>query len=263
MHGLREREVALIGERSVDQFLRVALILKGIIEGRVGHVELDCALLLGEPELLVPVPVGREDGVASDEDVDDCDLVDDVQDQRFYLCEDELILGEVALLGEVAEQGLVLLLEGFEAAAAVLHREGALGVEGELVVEADDLRAVIAEGFFDVVPFDAAGLLLQSSDHVLVQLLQPVLHHLADLNFLAQLHLLLQVRPHGQDLLVPLPEDDCVNAREQLLEVQLNDGRILRLAQDLQHIVVSKEVEPREFVSLLLKEVVECLLAPF
>lgn len=45
--------------------------------------------------------------------------------------------------------------------------------------------------------------------------------------------------------------------------MQLNDGWILGLAQDLQHVVISKEVKPRELVSFFLEEVVKCLLASF
>lgn len=54
-----------------------------------------------------------------------------------------------------------------------------------------------------------------------------------------------------------------VDAREELFEVELNDGWILGLPQDLEHVVVSQEVETREFVSLFLQVVVEGFLASF
>ena len=49
--------------------------------------------------------------------------------------------------------------------------------------------------------------------------------------------------------------------REELLEVRLDDGRVLGLAEDLEQVVVADEVEAREGLALLLEEVGERLLA--
>jgi hypothetical protein len=43
--------------------------------------------------------------------------------------------------------------------------------------------------------------------------------------------------------------------------MELYDGWVLRLAKDFKHIIITKEVEPGEFVTLFLEEIIECLLA--
>ena len=48
---------------------------------------------------------------------------------------------------------------------------------------------------------------------------------------------------------------------EELLEVRLNNARVLRLAKNFQQVVVADEIEPREARALLLEELGEGLLA--
>ena len=47
-------------------------------------------------------------------------------------------------------------------------------------------------------------------------------------------------------------EGDLKDAAEELLEVALDDGRVLGLAQDLEQVVVTDEIEARELLALLL-----------
>ena len=43
--------------------------------------------------------------------------------------------------------------------------------------------------------------------------------------------------------------------------MKLNDGGVLGLPEDLEHIIVSQKIEPWEFVSFLLQVVIQCFLA--
>ena len=73
-----------------------------------------------------------------------------------------------------------------------------------------------------------------------------------DLYVLAERHDLAVQALHGDDVLVALAELDAVDAGEELLQVRLDDGRVGRLAEDLQQVVVADEVEAREEAALLL-----------
>lgn len=45
--------------------------------------------------------------------------------------------------------------------------------------------------------------------------------------------------------------------------MELNDCRILRLTKDLKHIIITEKIEPREFVTFFLEEIIQSLLAAF
>lgn len=47
-------------------------------------------------------------------------------------------------------------------------------------------------------------------------------------------------------MLAPLVKVHTVDTSEELLEMGLDDGRVLGLAQDLQEVVVTDEVETRQ-----------------
>lgn len=51
---------------------------------------------------------------------------------------------------------------------------------------------------------------------------------------------------HGGDMLAPLVKVHAVDTSKELLQMGLDDGRVLGLAQDLQEVVVTDEVETRQ-----------------
>lgn len=60
---------------------------------------------------------------------------------------------------------------------------------------------------------------------------------------------------------IQLTNIHLLDTREQLLEVRLDDGRVAGLAQNLQQVVITQEVEARELRALLLQEVRQRALA--
>lgn len=52
-----------------------------------------------------------------------------------------------------------------------------------------------------------------------------------------------------------------MDGSEELLHVQLDDGWVLSLGQDLEQILVTKEVKTRELATLQLQIVIQCFLA--
>jgi hypothetical protein len=52
-----------------------------------------------------------------------------------------------------------------------------------------------------------------------------------------------------------------VDTGKEFFEMELNDSWVLRLSKDLEHVIITKEVEPGEFVAFFLKEVIKGLLA--
>jgi hypothetical protein len=86
VHGLSESQIAFICERSIDKFLSIALILKGVIKRRIGHIEFNSAVgLLNEFELLVPVPIINGRRILCHEKVNDGYVVDNIQNEGFDL----------------------------------------------------------------------------------------------------------------------------------------------------------------------------------
>lgn len=61
-------------------------------------------------------------------------------------------------------------------------------------------------------------------------------------------------RDHGDDVLFSGVELNTVYALEEFLQMRLNHSRIGRLAQDLEQVIVSQEVESRKRATLFLKK---------
>ena len=258
-HRLRERQVALVGERRVHELARVALVLVRVRELGRDHPHLD-GLLLGEvvAQLLAPRPVGGRRRVGGELLVDDVDVVDQVHHERLHLEREQLDVGLVRrVLLELAEQ---LLLERVEAAAAAPQRRLAVARERDDLGDAQHLRRRPLE-------VEAGGgervgdVLLQRRLHLRREKLQPRLDGVRDRHRLEQRHDLALERAHRRDRRVALRELHLRDAGEELLEVRLDDDGVLGLAEDLEQVVVADEVEAREALPLLLEEVGERLLA--
>lgn len=98
--------------------------------------------------------------------------------------------------------------------------------------------------------------------HHVLHLKQPLLDGAARLggrDALAEADLLALRREHGQDVELRV-ELEFRDALEALLEVRLDAHRVLRLGQDLEHLVVREEEEAREEEPLLLEIRVEALV---
>ena len=102
---------------------------------------------------------------------------------------------------------------------------------------------------------------LECEHHLLRQLRKPQLDGVADRDSVHEIDRLPFQTLQRLDLLLVVGKVHGVNRLEQLFEVGLDDGRILRLPENLQQVVVPDEVEPREFRPLLLQEVAQRLLA--
>ena len=109
--------------------------------------------------------------------------------------------------------------------------------------------------------FDFLGWFFQGWHHVFIQLVKPVLNYLTDFYLLMQRHFLFQMWSHRQYFVLLISKFDSMDPWEQFFEMKLDDGRVLGLPQDLEHIIISQKIEPWEFVSFLLQVVIQCFLA--
>ena len=135
---------------------------------------------------------------------------------------------------------------------ALLDGINAIASEVEHLGKAANLRGHIG----DVESALAVLTLLEESvkcrSHHVLQLQEPDLHLAFDRDGLSQGHLLISRADHRLDLRVLLVEGNLKDATEELLEVALDDGRVLGLAQDLKQVIVTNEIEAGEFLALLL-----------
>lgn len=79
------------------------------------------------------------------------------------------------------------------------------------------------------------------------------LNHLHNLDLVLQGHDLAINRFHGDNVLIVLIKVDAVDAREELLQVGLDDCGIGGLTKDLQQVIVTDEIETGELSTLFLQ----------
>ena len=113
VHGLGQGQVTFVRQGGMDQLGHVALIFKGVIKGRLRHVNFGAVVRLAVLQLFEVNPVVFLLYRLADELVEDINIVDQVQDKTFELegVQDPRVFDQLGVL----LQGLELfLLEGRE-----------------------------------------------------------------------------------------------------------------------------------------------------
>lgn len=149
---------------------------------------------------------------------------------------------------------VVLELALFDSLGAVLAEVDHLG-------EAADLGGHIGNVEATLRLLTVVEQVAQSGSHHLFKLVEPVFDFTFDRNWLSQCDVLVSRRYHRLDLRVFLVKGYFENTAEQLFQMALDNVWIAGLTKDLKQIIISNEVESREFLALLLEEVIERLLA--
>ena len=144
LHSQNKGEIALVSEGRVDEFGRVALVLEGVVEECVAHAYLALVALLDVDvilELLEPHPVvdvlRLQNLLVLEQLLHHIDVVDDVEDERFDLLEQQ----HVALVVE-RRVALKLPLQVLLVVSQLprLHRLRAVLREADHLRQTADLR---------------------------------------------------------------------------------------------------------------------------
>jgi aryl carrier-like protein len=101
------------------------------------------------------------------------------------------------------------------------------------------------------VPAAGDKRIAQRLDHRPREVSHPALNTVSDLHGAGEGHRLPLDGGHGNQSAIVFAESDAVDARKKLLKVGLDDGRVLRLSEDLKQVVVAEEVEARELAPAL------------
>jgi len=100
-HRLRKSKIALISKWRINKFCTIALILKGILKTGISHHNLNRILpRVSKCKLLIPKPIAHLPDVRADQCIQNTDVMNYVQNQRFNLRKNELVFYLMAFLGQ-------------------------------------------------------------------------------------------------------------------------------------------------------------------
>jgi len=278
---LGEGEVASIGEGSLDESIWDPEVLESIGEARVRHVNLESfervfdREIEVEPHVVEPFERLAGPDLGLIEGTDDVSLMNELGDEMLaFPTSDGREFGEDRIREEVetSSNDVESVVEGrscFESLVDDSGPDALNGEDDELSGEFSDpgeeefRRESVRSGVEGLEFLDGLGKEDgEGESHLRLDFGEPVvdLGELHERDGVGERNLLSFPRHHSLDLSEFLVEHDRRDPSEHLLEVLHDPNDVLGVSDDLEEVLVSDEVEPREGRSLPFEVLSESLL---